>query len=139
MRMRTLGSLGVGCLLCSVTLSAQAPAPLPGTSMPGPATPRPQAPAAGPVRDNAPVPTGTAKVLGRVVSADNGMPLRRAQVQIVAAEQRLMKNAITDAEGRYSFGDLPAGRYSVSVSRNGYVTLQFGQQRPFEPGKPLEL
>src|SRR5204863_4311386 len=38
-----------------------------------------------------------------------------------------------------SFGDLPAGRYSVSVSRNGYVALQFGQQRPFESGKPLEL
>jgi hypothetical protein len=25
------------------------------------------------------------------------------------------------------------------VTRNGYVTLQFGQQRPFEPGKPLNL
>jgi hypothetical protein len=139
MRMRTLGSLGVGVLFFNITLSAQAPAPLPGTSMPGPPAPRPQAPAAGTVRDNAPTPTGTGKILGRVVSADNGMPLRRAQVQIVAGEQRLMKKAITDAEGRYSFGDLPAGRYSVSVSRNGYVALQFGQQRPFESGKPLEL
>jgi hypothetical protein len=72
--------------------------------MPGLPGPRPQAPAGGPVRDNTPAPTGTGKILGRVVSADNGMPLRRAQVQIVAAEQRLMKNAITDAEGRYSFG-----------------------------------
>ncbi len=26
------------------------------------------------------------------------------------------------------------GRYTMLVSRNGYVTLQFGQQRPFEPG-----
>jgi hypothetical protein len=139
MRMRTLGSLCVGFLLCNVTLSAQAPAPLPGASMPGPPVPRPQAPAAGPVRDNAPTPTGTAKILGRVVSADTGNPLRRAQVQIFATEQRLMKSAITDAEGRYAFDGLPAGRYQINVSRNGYVNLSFGQQRAFEPGKPLSL
>ena len=139
MRMRALGSLGVGFLLCSITLSAQAPAPLPGASMPGLPGPRPQAPAAGPVRDNAPVPTGTAKILGRVVSADTGNPLRRAQIQIFAMDQRLMKTATSDAEGKYAFEDLPSGRYQINVSRNGYVNLSFGQQRPFEPGKPLVL
>ncbi len=25
------------------------------------------------------------------------------------------------------------------VGRNGYVSLQFGQQRPFEPGRPLVI
>lgn len=139
MRMRTLGSLGVGFLFCSVTLSAQAPVPVPGASMPGVPAPRPQGPSAGPIRDNAPVPTGTSKVLGRVVSADSGAPLRRAQVQIYAMEQRLMKSAVTDTEGRYAFEGLPAGRYQINVSRNGYVMLYFGQQRPFEPGKPLVL
>jgi hypothetical protein len=107
--------------------------------MPGLPAPRPQAPPAGPVRDNAPTPTGTGKILGRVVSADTGNPLRRAQVQIFAMEQRLMKSAITDTEGRYAFDGLPAGRYQINVSRNGYVNLSFGQQRPFEPGKPLSL
>jgi hypothetical protein len=137
--MRALGSLGVGLLLWSINLSAQAPAPLPGAPLPGLPGPRPQAPAAGPVRDNAPVPTGTAKVLGRVVSADTGAPLRRAQVQIFAMDQRLMKSAITDGDGRYAFEGLPAGRFQIHVSRNGYVMLYFGQQRPFEPGKPLVL
>ena len=60
-------------------------------------------------------------------------------VRITAYEQRLMRTAITDAEGRYSVGELPAGRYSLNVTRNGYVSLNFGQQRAFEPGKPLEL
>jgi hypothetical protein len=90
--MRALGSLGVGFLLCNTTLSAHAPASLPGASMPGLPGPRPQAPAAGPVRDNALVPTGTAKILGRVVSADTGNPLRRAQVQIFAIEHEAARD-----------------------------------------------
>ena len=101
--------------------------------------PRPQAPGA-PARDGVTPPaTGTAKILGRVLSADNGSPLRRAQIRISAIEQRVTKTAMTDAEGRYSVTDLPAGRYSISVSRNGYVGLSFGQQRPFEMGKQLDL
>jgi 5-hydroxyisourate hydrolase-like protein (transthyretin family) len=140
--MRALGSVGVG-LVVSVHLAAQAPAPLPGSPLPGttvsgqpPA--RPQSPS-GPQRDNAQPPTGTAKIVGRVVAAGTGVPLRLAQIRIVAAEQRVMKSATTDAEGRYQITELPAGRYSVTVTRNGYVRLSFGQQRPFEPGKPLDL
>ena len=145
MRMRTLGPLGflvAGLLLSTSAIHAQGPL-VPGTSTPGVSVlpvPRPQTPGA-PARDSSQLQpaTGTGKILGRVVSADNGAPLRRAQVRITATEQRLMKSAVTDANGMYSFSDLPAGRYSVNVARNGYVSLQFGQQRPFEPGKPLEL
>ena len=45
----------------------------------------------------------------------------------------------TDPEGRYEFKDLPAGRYNVSASKGSYVQLAYGQQRPFEPGKPLQI
>jgi hypothetical protein len=83
--------------------------------------------------------TGTGRIQGRVVAADTGAPLRRAQIRIFANEQRVQRTASTDAEGRYQIRDLPAGRYNINVTRNGYVSLQFGQQRPFEPGKPLEL
>ena len=44
----------------------------------------------------------------------------------------------TDADGRYEFKELPAGRYNVHASKGSYVQLQYGQLRPFEPGKPLE-
>ena len=50
-----------------------------------------------------------------------------------------MQIATTDADGRYEFMNLPASRYTLFVTLNGYVSLQFGQQRPFEPGKPLNL
>ena len=136
MRARLVGSLAVGVLLLFSPLTAQAP-PLPqGTPVPGPPAPRPQTPA----RDGPAQPaTGTGRIQGRVLSAETGAPLRRAQVRLFAGEQRINRLATTDADGRYQISDLPAGRYNINVTRNGYVSLQFGQRRPFEPGRPLEL
>src|SRR5262249_33176513 len=49
------------------------------------------------------------------------------------------KSAMTDGEGRYEFKDLPAGRFSLSATKAGFVTVQYGQTRPFESGKPIDL
>jgi hypothetical protein len=91
-----------------------------------------------PVRDNQAA-KGTAKILGRVVSADTGKPLRRAQVQLTATDIRANKAATTDNDGKYEFTDLGAARYRLQVSKAGYVTLEYGQARPFESGKPLDI
>ena len=53
--------------------------------------------------------------------------------------QRMRGTGCDDADGRYEFKLLPAGRYNISASKGSYVNLQYGQQRPFEPGKPLEI
>ena len=45
----------------------------------------------------------------------------------------------TDNDGKYEFTGLAAGRYRLQVSKAGYVTLEYGQARPFEAGKPLDL
>ncbi len=82
---------------------------------------------------------GKARIQGRVMAADTGNPLRGALVQVTASEVQVRRAATTDAEGRYVVDALPAARYTLSVSKGGYVTLQFGQQRPFEQGKTLEL
>jgi hypothetical protein len=126
MRAHPLGSLTVGILLCSGALSGQAPPP---------------APSSAPPRDRpvAETPTGTSRISGRVMAADTGGPLRRAQVRLSAPTARISRLSSTDAEGRYEFPELPAARYTISVSKAGYVSLQFGQQRPFEPGRPLDL
>ena len=135
MRLRPLGlAIGVLLLLVPVIVSAQV-APIPGSPMPGPPGPRPQMPA----RDNSAIPTGTARIRGRVVSADTGTPLRRATIRISSNELRINRSANTDAEGRYELAELPAGRYNIFVTRNGYVSLQFGQRRPFESGRPLDV
>jgi len=82
--------------------------------------------------------TGTSAVRGRIVAGDSGTPVRRAQVRISSPDIG-SKTALTDNQGRYEFKDLPAGRFNLSVSKSGYVTMQFGQNRPFEPGKPIDL
>jgi hypothetical protein len=83
--------------------------------------------------------TGTGRIRGRVVAADTGAPLRRAQVRLASWELRVFRTVSTDAEGRFNLIDLPAGSYGLTVTRNGYASLQFGQQRPFEGGRVLEL
>lgn len=92
-----------------------------------------------PPRDTRPASTGTARIRGRVLAADSGAPLRRAQVRLTSQDIRTAKNATTDTEGRFEFNDLAAGRYTLTVSKAGYLTLQYGQRRPLEPGKPIDL
>ena len=118
----------------SPTVSAQAPSIPPGASLPGPrpTTPPRDGAAAAEVK-------GTGRIRGRVVAADTGAPLRRAQIRVAATEQRINRGVNTDADGRYELTELPAGRYNIFVTRNGYVPLQFGQRRPFETGRPLDL
>lgn len=102
--------------------------------------------AQGPPRDNvvsvdnvAPPAVGTARISGRIVAADTGNPLARALVEIRSPELPKPKQVITDASGRYEITALPAGRYKLFVSRLGFVPIEFGQTRPFEPGRELEL
>ena len=96
-----------------------------------------QAPGMPPPRDNRATPTGTARLRGRVVAAQTGLPLRRAQVTAFSAEGQTRRVATTDAEGRYEFAELPAGRFTVSAMKAGYVQQQYGQRRPFEAGTPV--
>jgi Carboxypeptidase regulatory-like domain len=96
------------------------------------------APGQMPPRDNV-VRNGTARIRGHVFAADTGAPLRRAQVRIGSQEMRDTRVTTTDAKGAYELKDLPAGRYLINVSKGSYVNLAYGQTRPLEPGKPLEV
>ena len=82
--------------------------------------------------------TGTGRLRGRVLASDGAGPIRRAQVRISGSEVA-PKASLTDAEGRFEFRDLPAGRFTLQATKSGYVSVQYGQTRPFESGKPIEL
>lgn len=95
----------------------------------------------GPPRDaRPPSQTGTAVIRGRVFAADTGRPLRRARITVSAPELGTDSRQIsTSPDGKYEIKDLPAGRYTVTVARSGYLTLRYGQRRPLEQGKPLQV
>jgi carboxypeptidase family protein len=94
----------------------------------------------GPARDRPTAATGTAVIRGRIFASDTGRPLRRAKITLTAQELGPEnRSTSTNPDGRYEIKDLPAGRYSVTVTRNGYLQLRYGQRRPLEQGKPLQL
>ncbi|HZT75989.1 MAG TPA: carboxypeptidase-like regulatory domain-containing protein [Vicinamibacterales bacterium] len=84
-------------------------------------------------------PTPQGRLTGRVVAADNGRPLKRARVFINAAELPGGRGTLTDDQGVFDFTELPAGRYTVSASKAGFVQLSYGQRRPLQAGTPLQL
>jgi hypothetical protein len=84
-------------------------------------------------------PRGTAVLRGAVVAADTGAPIRRAQVRVAAPEARESRITTTDEQGRFELRELTGGRYTVTASKGGFVTLQYGQRRPGERGTPVDL
>src|SRR3954471_203308 len=92
-----------------------------------------------PPRDGRPAATGTGQIAGRVLAADSGQPVRKAMVRLSSTELRVSRTSSTDPDGRYDFRDLAAGRYTVSAFKGGYVNIAYGQRRPNQPGKPLQL
>jgi protocatechuate 3,4-dioxygenase beta subunit len=86
-------------------------------------------------------PEGTAVIAGRVLAADSGRPLKRARVMVFAPGGRggRAHAATTDELGRYRVDALPAGTYTVSATKTGYVDSQYGQRRAALGGTPIEL
>ena len=82
----------------------------------------------------------TARISGRIVDAASGQPIEHALLRLVSFDvRRVARSAGTDAEGRFTFGDLVPGRYQLTGSAPGYLAQQFGQRVVFEPGRPIDL
>src|SRR5687767_10740316 len=60
--------------------------------------------------------TGTGRIKGRLVAAETGAPVRRAQVRVSGSEI-MPKSATTDNDGAYEFRDLPAGRFTITATK----------------------
>ncbi len=95
-----------------------------------------------PPRDATPsAPRGTAVIRGRVVAGDTGRPLRRARITLSSAElgPEARRTVSTNLDGVFEIKELRAARYRMSVARGGYLSLDYGQRRPGEQGRPLQL
>jgi hypothetical protein len=80
----------------------------------------------------------TAGIRGTVTTADTGAPIRGAEVRL-SSDGRYSRLVMTNGDGLFEFRDLPAGQFRVTVSRTGFISLQFGQRRPFEAPKTITL
>ena len=108
-------------------------------AVPQVATPAPRNPAP---HDPTQEVKGSGIIRGRITSLDTGMPLRRAHVSITEEGIALPpppRTASTSNDGRYEIRDIPPGRYSLRVQRSGYLALNYGQRRPGEQARPLEI
>ena len=94
-----------------------------------------------PARDTLVNPTkGTATVSGVVLNDEEpSEPVRRTTVVLAGDGLRPSRGAITDDEGRFTFTDLPAGQFTITVSRASFITSMYGAKRPGRPGTPIAV
>jgi len=75
---------------------------------------------------------GQFRIAGTIVSAQEGHPLSRARVSL-----RDVKNAqnqifmITGDDGHFAFSNLPAGKYSLTGAKRGYISAAYEQHEQF--------
>ncbi len=90
-----------------------------------------QGPAAKPV-------SGT--IAGIVVDRNTNAPIRRAVVTLSTTDTPPQDAvAWSDANGRFAFGYLPAGRYELRVNKYGFETAAYGADSPRRPPATIQL
>ena len=90
-------------------------------------------------RDTAVRPDAAAAVIrGRVTVAATGQPLHRVRVTLNTQNPN-PPSAVTDTRGLFEITGVPPGSYSLSAARAGYLSVQYGQRRPREPGRTIQV
>jgi Carboxypeptidase regulatory-like domain len=117
-------------------LTAQQPQPGPPPGAPGQPPPRTPPRATRPGEDPQ---KGTAVLRGYVLASDTGNPIRRALVRATSQDGRSGGMTQTDADGRFEIKELLGGRYTLMVTKAGYVSMSYGQRRPEQQGTVLEI
>jgi Carboxypeptidase regulatory-like domain len=82
----------------------------------------------------------TGVIAGVVLDAAGNSPIRRAVVTLSTVETQPQDAvAWTDANGRFSFGYLPAGRYQLRVAKDGYQLAFYGAETFRRPPGVIQL
>jgi hypothetical protein len=66
----------------------------------------------------------TTGVIQGTVTDAAGAVVPGASVEVKNLETNLVKNASTDDDGRFSFLQLPSGRYTLTITKQGFATLE---------------
>jgi hypothetical protein len=79
--------------------------------------------------------TSKARIYG-IVSDTNGFPIRHA---VVTLNGPIRRTVLADPTGKYEFDGILVGEYTIAASKTGFVSLEYGQPRPFEPSRIVRL
>lgn len=80
----------------------------------------------------------TSGVIQGTVTDAAGAVVPGASVEAKNLETNLVKNTSTDEDGRFSFLQLPSGRYTLTVSKQGFASL-VQQDFPLTVGQTISL
>jgi hypothetical protein len=91
------------------------------------------------VRENAPVPAGTASIAGTVlVGGGPTSPARRVRVTLTDVTGTWPgRTTTTDDRGAFAFHGLPAGRFELQAFKPAYLRASYGASRPERAGTPI--
>ncbi|HEY2460303.1 MAG TPA: carboxypeptidase regulatory-like domain-containing protein [Candidatus Acidoferrum sp.] len=79
-------------------------------------------------------------ISGLVVALAGSIPLKRARIVLRNLDaQDSSLSSSSDANGHFELKGITPGRFRLSVLRTGYVTQQYGQRKPNDPGSILTL
>jgi hypothetical protein len=83
----------------------------------------------------------TGRLVGRVIAAESGRPIMRAQVGLIrVSETRPFSFVFTNETGLYSFDQVPQGRYTLVAQKPGaYLETFYGRSTPETPPKILTI
>jgi Carboxypeptidase regulatory-like domain len=88
---------------------------------------------------------GRGLIVGQVIDAVTGKPLRDAIVSITAASQVARNDSpsppsiLTAADGYFVFRDLARGTFVIRATKQGYIDGLAGRRRPGGPSQPVSL
>jgi len=84
--------------------------------------------------------TEKCRVAGMVVRKGSNEPIHFARITLTSdGDEQKSLHGTTAPDGRFTFNDVSAGDYRLTVTRNGYVSEAYGARRPMDPGVPLTL
>jgi hypothetical protein len=122
--------MAAAALAVSVSCGGSLPPPV---TQPAAARPVPSSPGPPGVDVRQPSLPATGALAGSVIHAETRRALARARVTVTSPALPEPRVIITGPDGRFEFRNLPAGAYSVTVTRTGFAAGRFGERRATAP------
>jgi hypothetical protein len=79
-----------------------------------------------------------ARISGRVID-DRGRPVGAASIYLIGGPPPGARTAITREDGRFTLTDVPPAAYTMTIAKNAYPTIRYGETRPDGPGAPIQV